>query len=101
MEKSGSRSRSRKAKSEGDSSKSRTGRAAAAATTNGAVAETGATVAPEERRRLIAEAAYYRAVRRQFADGDELSDWLEAEAEVAVRLDGSHQAPAEAEPPRA
>lgn len=37
-------------------------------------------------RRLIAEAAYYRAERRGFAPGHELDDWLEAEAELARSL---------------
>lgn len=36
----------------------------------------------EERRRLIAVAAYYRAERRGFAPGCEMDDWLEAEAEI-------------------
>lgn len=34
---------------------------------------------PEELRRQVAEAAYYRAEARGFAEGDELKDWLEAE----------------------
>lgn len=37
---------------------------------------------PDLRRRMISEAAYYRAEARHFADGYELEDWLEAEAEV-------------------
>jgi len=39
-------------------------------------------VTPEERYQLIAKAAYLRAERRSFVPGDELKDWLEAEAEV-------------------
>jgi hypothetical protein len=35
----------------------------------------------EERRRKIAEAAYYRAERRGFEAGYEDDDWLEAEKE--------------------
>ncbi len=38
----------------------------------------------EDRLRLIAEAAYYRAERRGFAPGSELEDWLAAEIEVAA-----------------
>ena len=38
--------------------------------------------ADEERQRLIAVAAYYRAERRGFVPGCEMDDWLEAEAEV-------------------
>lgn len=37
---------------------------------------------PDERRRRIAEAAYYRAERRGFAAGYEDSDWLDAEKEL-------------------
>jgi hypothetical protein len=44
-----------------------------------------ATISPEERYRMIAEAAYYRAQRRGFL-GDPLQDWLEAEVEVATKL---------------
>ncbi|HZP87034.1 MAG TPA: DUF2934 domain-containing protein [Burkholderiales bacterium] len=40
--------------------------------------------APDERERMIAEAAYYRAEKRGFAPGHELEDWLEAEAELRV-----------------
>lgn len=39
-------------------------------------------VAKEIRHLMIAEAAYYRAEARGFADGYELDDWLEAEAEI-------------------
>lgn len=41
-----------------------------------------ATASPDERRAMIAQAAYYRAERRGFAPGGELQDWLEAEAEI-------------------
>lgn len=37
---------------------------------------------PEERRRCIAEAAYFRAEQRGFAPGGEVDDWLQAEIEV-------------------
>jgi hypothetical protein len=37
---------------------------------------------PDERRRMIAEAAYYKAQARGFGGGDEVADWLAAEAEV-------------------
>lgn len=40
------------------------------------------TISPDERQRLIAEAAYYIAERRGFAAGCELDDWLQAEAEI-------------------
>jgi hypothetical protein len=41
----------------------------------------------EERNRLVAQAAYFRAEKRGFAPGCELQDWVEAEAEV-LRLIG-------------
>ena len=34
------------------------------------------------REQLIAEAAYFRAQQRGFAPGNELSDWLQAEADI-------------------
>jgi hypothetical protein len=41
---------------------------------------------PEQRRALIAEAAYLRAERRNFAPGFEEDDWLSAESEVDTLL---------------
>ena len=41
----------------------------------------------EERTRVIAQVAYYRAMRRGFAPGGELEDWLVAEREVARALE--------------
>lgn len=46
-----------------------------------------AAVTPEQRWRMIAEAAYYRAERHGF-DGDPVSDWLAAEAEIDRMLGG-------------
>ncbi len=40
----------------------------------------------EQRRQMIAEAAYFRAERRGFDGGDSVADWIEAEAEVDQRL---------------
>lgn len=48
----------------------------------GTVAPQPARLAPEQRYRMIAEAAYFRAERRGFLGGDELRDWLDAEAEI-------------------
>ncbi|MGA7950798.1 MAG: DUF2934 domain-containing protein [Thiobacillaceae bacterium] len=42
----------------------------------------GPTVSPEDRQRMIEEAAYYRYVQRGFANGHDLEDWLAAEAEL-------------------
>ncbi len=39
-----------------------------------------------ERKRMIAEAAYYRALQRGFVPGFENEDWLAAEAEVIAQL---------------
>jgi hypothetical protein len=47
-----------------------------------------AEASPEEIRRLIAEAAYYRAKERGFEPGHELQDWIEAESEVMGRING-------------
>ncbi len=51
-----------------------------------------APVSPEERRRMIAEAAYFRAERRGFAVGGELDDWILAEGEIdrLTEVGGSH-----------
>ncbi len=44
--------------------------------------EARAEISAEELRKLIAEAAYYRAKERGFAPGYEVDDWVQAEAEV-------------------
>ena len=44
--------------------------------------DTQSRVTPEERQEMIAEAAYLRAERRGFMDGDPTEDWLSAEAEI-------------------
>lgn len=43
-------------------------------------------ITADERLRLIAEAAYYKAEKRDFAGGSELGDWIEAEAEIDALL---------------
>lgn len=50
-------------------------------------------ISPEERSRLIAEAAYFRAQRRGFDGGEEqaLQDWIEAEAEIDRALNGANR----------
>ena len=42
----------------------------------------GKTVTPEERWRMVAEAAYLRAEQRGFSGGNPTDDWLAAEAEI-------------------
>lgn len=39
-----------------------------------------------QREQMVAEAAYFRAERRNFAPGDDLADWLQAESDVAALL---------------
>lgn len=55
-----------------------------------------APFSPEQRYRMIAEAAYYRAEKRGFVGGDLCQDWLEAEAEIDRLLQQSSE-PAEDE----
>jgi hypothetical protein len=45
-----------------------------------------ADISADELRKLIAEAAYYRAKKRGFAPGHEEEDWIQAEAEVKQRV---------------
>jgi len=53
----------------------------------GAVATIEKTpVSAQERRRMIAEAAFYKAARRGFIGGDPEQDWFEAEREINARL---------------
>ena len=49
----------------------------------------GLAISAEERRMLIARAAYFRAEKRGFAPGGELRDWVEAEAEVLRQSGGA------------
>lgn len=44
------------------------------------------TISDEQRRQMIADAAYFRAERRGFNGGDPLLDWVEAEVEIDSRL---------------
>ncbi|HTV76832.1 MAG TPA: DUF2934 domain-containing protein [Steroidobacteraceae bacterium] len=44
-------------------------------------------ISAEDRQKLIATAAYFRAQRRGFSAGHEAEDWLEAEREVDLRLE--------------
>jgi hypothetical protein len=57
--------------------------AASATSTTSTVPKT--TISPEQRRRMVAEAAYYKAQRRGFR-GDPVRDWTEAEAEIDAIL---------------
>jgi hypothetical protein len=44
------------------------------------------TLSESERRHMIAEAAYYLAENRGFADGDPMRDWIAAEAQIEAQL---------------
>ena len=52
-----------------------------------AVAITAVRLVGEDRLRMIAEAAYFRAEQRGFVSGNELEDWLAAEMEIDALLD--------------
>jgi hypothetical protein len=60
---------------------------------NGSSPQTRGSVEPDSydgpREQMIAEAAYYRAEQRGFAPGNEMSDWLQAEADVESVLHNS------------
>ncbi len=58
-------------------------------TTTTKATQKAATLSAEERRRLIAEAAYLRAEQRGFIGGDPVQDWMEAEADLDSRLRGT------------
>jgi hypothetical protein len=47
-----------------------------------------AGVSAQDRQRMIADAAYYRAQARGFEPGYELEDWLQAEADIDCTLEG-------------
>lgn len=42
----------------------------------------GTVIDPETEHAMIAERAYFKAQKRNFAPGFELDDWLEAEREI-------------------
>lgn len=48
-------------------------------------------VPPEQRQQFIAQAAYFIAERRGFAPGNELEDWLQAEAEIEACMKAALQ----------
>ena len=48
--------------------------------------EKNTSVTPEQRYKMIAEAAYFRAEKRGFVGGNVANDWLDAEAEIDLIL---------------
>ena len=51
----------------------------------------GQQISQQERQRMIAEAAYFRAMQRGFSGGDPLDDWLVAEREINRQLPRQQQ----------
>ena len=65
----------------------RTGKMETSAPARGTIAAAPKSrISPEERYRMIADAAYFRARKRNFRGGSDVEDWLAAEAEVDARL---------------
>lgn len=52
-------------------------------------AKLDASITPDQRYRMICDAAYYRAERRGFVGGNPHEDWVAAEAEVDAILNGA------------
>jgi hypothetical protein len=52
-----------------------------------------ADLSPDEVRKLVSEAAYYRAKQRGFTPGHEIEDWVQAEAEVMRRIGAARTSP--------
>lgn len=50
------------------------------------IAKSTDAINSDERRRMVAEAAYYRAQRRAFQGGDVNDDWYRAEADIDAML---------------
>jgi hypothetical protein len=55
------------------------------------VASSQESVSAEERQRMIAEAAYFRAQARGFQGGDPVDDWLTAEEQINRILPSTKQ----------
>ena len=43
-------------------------------------------ITPDQRSQMIAEAAYYRAEKRDFDSQGQEQDWIDAEAEIDAKL---------------
>lgn len=69
-----------------DISVKRTSARAAKPAARAGVKKSAGPISTEQRRQLIAEAAYFRALSRGFAGGDQVADWLDAEREVDQSL---------------
>ena len=51
----------------------------------------GVKMVPEQRQQRIAQVAYFIAERRGFAPGNEIEDWLKAEAEIDALMKAALQ----------
>lgn len=72
----------------------RAGSGAAPVSATAATLGNGQTsLSEDEIKRMIAEAAYFRAAQRGFAPGGEIGDWLAAEREIRGALEASRMAP--------
>lgn len=69
----------------------KTGHHATEAAGAGRMEQSPALLTDQDRRRLIAEDAYFRALNRGFEGGDPLADWLAAEREISRLLPGPKQ----------
>lgn len=78
------RARSTTRKSAEPGSKKPAGAPRSSKTTAGPTAK--GSISPEQRYRMVAEAAYHHAEKRGFVGGDPLNDWLLAEMEVDKQL---------------
>lgn len=63
----------------GEATPKRTRKSTVAASTP---ADKTVTITPEQRYRMISDAAFFRAERRGFVGGDAAQDWHDAEAEI-------------------
>ena len=53
---------------------------------NAVIARAAAAVTGDQRQSMIAEAAYYLALQRNFEPGHEVQDWLVAEKQIEAAL---------------
>jgi len=58
-----------------------------------AIASDSSSVTTDERHRMIEEAAYHRAEKRGFMNGDPVQDWLDAEAQIESELRNGRKSP--------
>jgi hypothetical protein len=71
--------------------RAKTGHYAKEAAGTGRAEQSPALITEQDRQRLIAEDAYFRALNRGFEGGDPLADWLAAEREINRLLPGPKQ----------